>query len=89
MVLRMLIRRIVPGVWFLKFSSSVCGSFIFPGNYYLIIKKNRTVINLKIFLVVLVVIITSVYQNVLAQLSAIHDFKRIDTTLVISEDSDT
>jgi hypothetical protein len=47
------------------------------------------VVNLKIFLVLLALVILSVNVKVSAQLSAIHDFNRNDSVLLISESSDT
>jgi len=47
------------------------------------------VINVKIFLVLITLIILSGSQKLLAQLSAIHDFNRIDSVLLVGEKSDT
>ncbi len=46
-------------------------------------------INLRQLIVFLVLIAISTHSKVLAQLSAIHDYARIDTVLLISETSDT
>ncbi len=46
-------------------------------------------INLKIFIVLIAWIILSISQKAFAQLSAIHDYTRIDTVLLISETNDT
>jgi len=47
------------------------------------------VINLRIFIVLITLIILSGSQKLLAQLSAIHDYTRIDTVLLMSETNDT